>query len=275
MGRVKLDPTPTIYDDYLKCYLKLECHNPSGSHKDRETIYIINMFGWRKRYIVASSGNAGISLAYWMRDKATVVVPKITPKEKIEVIRRLGARVLIEGKYFYEAYMFCRKLAAEEELINISPGILERWRGDVKIGYEIKNLNADYIFIPSADLTLAYGIAYSFMEMKNKGIINKTPLIVACVLPNHPLLKICRDNDISEKYRRAFNSIYTFGDEGENIERRFADISFTKLETTMKLDAVLKLGEKYPKYDPAVLLAMYISTRYTGRKIVIVTGVKR
>ncbi|MBE0520626.1 pyridoxal-phosphate dependent enzyme, partial [Candidatus Bathyarchaeota archaeon] len=70
----KVGSTPTVYNEFLKCFLKLECNNPSGSHKDRETFYFINKFGWEKKYIVASSGNAGISLAYWMREKAVVLV---------------------------------------------------------------------------------------------------------------------------------------------------------------------------------------------------------
>ena len=52
-------PTPIIYDDFLGCFLKLECENPSGSHKDRETLHLLEEFGWDKHYIIASSGNAG------------------------------------------------------------------------------------------------------------------------------------------------------------------------------------------------------------------------
>jgi hypothetical protein len=38
---------------------------------------------------------------------------------------------------------------------------------------------------------------------------------------------------------------------------------------------VLQLSKKYRNYDPAVLIAMFISRRYSGRKVVIVTGIKR
>jgi len=267
---MKLPPTPIIYDYFLGCFLKLECENPSGSHKDRETLYLLNKFGWDKRYIVASSGNAGISLAYWMREKATVVVPEATPKEKIRATKELGARVIVRGKYFYESYKFADEIAKKEGLVNISPGFAERWRGDVAISYELKDIKPNYIFVPSADLTLAYGIAYGFRE-----IMQRPPIVVACVLPNHPLIKICRDEEIQEEYKSAFNSIYTHGEEGENIERKFLDFQFTKIDSTTELDSVLKLNVKYPNYDPAVLLAMYISKKYEGKKVVIVTGIKR
>jgi len=271
----KAGSTPVVYDDFLKCFLKLECNNPSGSHKDRETFYFINKFGREKRYIIASSGNAGISLAYWIREKAIVLVPEVTPKEKNEAIKKFGAEVVVKGKYFYDSYKLVSEIAQKRGLINISPGFVERWRGDVTISYELKELKPEYIFIPSADLTLAYGTAYGFQEMVNEGMIEKPPTVNACVLPNHPLVKLCEDEDIDEYYKQVFNSIYTHGEEGENIEREFLDFTCAKVESTTKLDSVLKLSEKYPNYDPAVLIAMFISIKYNGRKVVIVTGVKR
>ncbi len=271
----KVGSTSVVYDDFLRCFLKLECNNPSGSHKDRETFYLINKFGREKRYVIASSGNAGISLAYWMREKAVVLVPEVTPKEKNEAIKKFGANVMIKGKYFYDSYRLTSEIAQKQGLINISPGYVERWRGDVAISYELKELKPEYIFVPSADLTLAYGIAYGFQEMVNKGLIGKLPIVISCVLPNHPLIKLCEDEDIGEYYKHVFNSIYTHGEEGKNIEKRFLDFPFTKVESTTDLNSVLQLSKKYPNYDPAVLIAMFISRRYNGRKVMIVTGIKR
>ena len=271
----KVGSTPVVYDDFLKCFLKLEYNNPSGSHKDRETFYFINKFGWKKRYIVASSGNAGISLAYWMREKAVVLVPEVTPKKKIEAIKKFGAKVMVKGRYFYDSYKLVSEVAEKRGFINISPGFVERWRGDIAISYELKELKPECIFVPSADLALAYGIAYGFQEMVTKDLIEKPPAVVACVLPNHPLVKLCEDEDIDEYCKRVFNSIYTHGEEGKNIEKGFQDFSFTKVESTTELNLVLQLGEKYPDYDPAVLIAMFISRKYNGKKVVIVTGIKR
>lgn len=271
----KVGSTPVIRDDFLRCFLKLECDNPSGSHKDRETFYFINKFGREKRYVIASSGSAGISLAYWMREKAVVLVPEVTPKEKIEAIKKFGAKVIVKGEYFYDSYKLVSEIAQKRGLINISPGFVERWRGDVAISYELKELKPEYVFIPSADLTLAYGIAYGFQEMVNEGLIEKLPTVISCVLPNHPLIKLCEDEDIGESYKHVFNAIYTHGEEGKNIEKGFLDFSFTKVESTTDLSSVLQLSKKYRNYDPAVLIAMFISRRYSGRKVVIVTGIKR
>jgi len=267
--------THVLYDDFLRCFLKLECDNPSGSHKDRETFYLINRFGRDKGYIVASSGNAGVSLAYWMGERAVVLVPEVTRREKIEAIRRFGAEVQVEGRHFYDSYKLAGEVAQRRGLINLSPGVVERWRGDVAISYELKGLKPEYVFVPSADLTLAYGIAYGWQEMVGKGLSEKSPTVVACVLPNHPFVKLCKDEDVDEFYKTLFNSIYTHGEEGENLERGFLDFPFAKVESTTELDSVWRLSERYPNYDPAVLVAMFISRRYKGRKVVIVTGVKR
>jgi threonine synthase len=271
----KVGLTPVVYDDFLKCFLKLECNNPSGSHKDRETFHFIEKFGWEKKYIVASSGNAGISLAYWMREKAVVLVPGVTPKERIEAIQKFGAQVMVKGKYFYDSYKLVNEIAQKRGFINISPGFVKRWRGDIAISYELKELKPEYIFVPAADLVLGYGIVYGFQEMLDKGLIQKPPTIVACVLPNHPLVRLCKDEDMGEHFEQAFNSIYTYGEEGENIEKRFLDFPFTKVKSTTKLNLILQLSKKYPNYDPAVLLAMFISRKYNGKKVVIVTGTKR
>lgn len=267
--------TSAVYDDFLKCFLKLECNNPSGSHKDRETLYLINKFGREKRYIVVSSGNAGISLAYWMREKAVVLVPEVTPKEKIEAIKKFGAEVIVKGRYFYDSYKTISETAQKRGLINISPGFVERWRGDAAISHELKELKPEHVFVPSADLTLAYGIAHGFQETVNKGMIEKPPTVISCVLPNHPLIKLCEDEDIDAYHKQVFNSIYTHGEEGENIEKGFLDFPFTKMESTTKLNSVFQLSKKYPNYDSAVSIAMFISRKYNGRKAVIVTGVKR
>ena len=270
-SRVK--PTPTVYDDFLDCFLKLECNNPSGSHKDRETLYLVDKFGWDKRYIVISSGNAGISLAYWMKEKATVLVPEITPREKIDAIEGYGANVIVKGRYYHDSYKLVDKVARQKNLINISPGFADRWEGDRSISYELKPLQLDYVLVPSANHTLAYGVAYGFQEMVGENLIAKAPTVVSCVLPNHPFVNLT--DKIDDRYKHIFNSIYTHGGEGENLERRFLRFPFAKAESTLELDSVLRLGEKYPDYDPAVLLAMQISKKFSGKKAVIVTGIKR
>lgn len=270
---LKVEPTPVLHDDFLNCFLKLECKNPSGSHKDRETLYLVNKFGWDKQYIVTSSGNAGISLAYWMKDNATVLVPEITPQEKTRLIRKHGGNVIIKGKEYPESYNFVEQIAKEKGLLNVSAGFVERWRGDVELSYELKPFNFEWIFVPAANHSLAYGIAFGFQEMIDQDIIDKPPQIVSCVVPDHPFAQLNKEMDA--RFQKEFNSIYIGAKGSGNIKKEFLNFTFSKVKSTRELDSVLKLTKQYPAYDPVVLLAMYISKRYSGKKAVMVTGGRR
>lgn len=269
----KVGNTPTVFDGFSDAFLKLECSNPSGSHKDRETLYLLGKYGWNRKYVVASSGNAGISLAYWAKRNATVLVPAITPTAKIEAIQSLGAKVVVTGRYYHETYGHVGEFARKEGLVNVSPGFVERWRGDMPIASELKDLRLDYVFVPSSNCTLAYGVAVGFRELLDAGLIEHVPTVVACVVPNHPFLQ--KTKAISRVFRKRLNSIYTLGGKNASLERRFPLLANVKLDSERRLGAVFRLENKYPEYDAAVWLAVYVSRKYSGRKAVIATGVKR
>ena len=82
---------------------KLEFMNPTGSHKDRIAIYMVESLvrrraiGARRAIVEASSGNTAISVAWIARRlglKAIIVVEQETSPQKKAVLRLLGARVL-------------------------------------------------------------------------------------------------------------------------------------------------------------------------------------
>ena len=56
---------------------------------------------------------------------------------------------MVKGKYYHESYMLVKEIAEKEGLINVSPGIVDRWKGDKPISYELKDLKPDYVFVPS------------------------------------------------------------------------------------------------------------------------------
>jgi hypothetical protein len=266
--------TPVIYDEHLECFLKLEYTNPSGSHKDRETYWIINKYGRDKHYLIVSEGNAGISGAYWMRDHALILVPEGRSDTKLNIIKQFEATVQATGKYYFETYKRGEQISEDAGIIDASPGELERWKGDVPIAYELMEWRPDYVFIPAANMNLSYATAYGFQELVDKELISIAPIVIACVLPNHPLSPL-KWKDIDEKYQKPFDSIYTHGPEGKDIKREFQDLPHTKIDTTRELDAVLDLCLRYPNYDPVDMLAMHISRNYKGVKICVVTGIRR
>ena len=78
-----------------------------------------------------------------------MLVPKITPEEKIDVIESYGANVIVKGEYYYDSYKLVESIARQKKLINISPGFADRWKGDRSIGYKLRSHSgfADAIYI--------------------------------------------------------------------------------------------------------------------------------
>jgi len=101
--------------------LKLEYLNPTGSHKDRAALYMIE--DAERRYdlkpgslvVEASSGNMAISVALIAKLKgyrAAIVVPEGTSSEKISLIKLLGAK-LVEGSDDPDSPRYYKKVAEE------------------------------------------------------------------------------------------------------------------------------------------------------------------
>lgn len=85
-------------------YVKLEYMNPTGSHKDRIAYYMIRdaveRFGLRAGDVVveSSSGNTAISVAFVSKFyglKPVVVVDEEASREKISMLKLMGAEVII------------------------------------------------------------------------------------------------------------------------------------------------------------------------------------
>ncbi|MEK6845976.1 MAG: pyridoxal-phosphate dependent enzyme, partial [Nanoarchaeota archaeon] len=94
--------TPLIKIENI--YAKLECTNPCGSIKDRIAVYILEeserlgLLKKGQRIVEATSGNTGISLAYYARQKGypiTIVMPENMTEERKTLIRSLGAGLIL------------------------------------------------------------------------------------------------------------------------------------------------------------------------------------
>jgi len=92
--------------------LKREDLNPSGSVKDRA---VIKQLAWAKKngysqVAISSSGNAGISVAYWapqFSSQATIFVsPKINPA-KLKKINNLKAEIKVTSRPISDCVKFC------------------------------------------------------------------------------------------------------------------------------------------------------------------------
>ena len=126
MGRqtaIEVGNTPLVRLDGI--YAKLECINPTGSIKDRMIKYILDESERRgllrkgMTIVEATSGNTGISLSYFGRQKGydvTIVMPENMTGERKELIRKYGARLVLcsaEGS-FLEAIRIRDRMVREE-----------------------------------------------------------------------------------------------------------------------------------------------------------------
>ena len=116
--------------------------------------------------IAASAGNhaQGVALAANKRGiRAVIVMPRTTPSIKVDAVRHYGARIVLSGDAYDEAYSHARKLADEEGMVFIHPyDDPEVIAGQGTVGLEILRehpgeLHA--VFVPVGGGGLIAGIA--------------------------------------------------------------------------------------------------------------------
>ncbi len=106
-------------------YAKMECTNPLGSIKDRIASYIIEESERRgllrpgMEIVEASSGNTGIALAFFARERGypiTIVMPENMTEERKRILSALGARtVLCPAGAFAEAARIRDEMVASDD----------------------------------------------------------------------------------------------------------------------------------------------------------------
>jgi cysteine synthase A len=101
-AQLEVGNTPLVRVDEV--YAKLECVNPTGSIKDRMVKFILDeseKSGLLKKGMViveATSGNTGIALAYFGRQKGysvKIIMPDNMTEERKELIRGFGAELIL------------------------------------------------------------------------------------------------------------------------------------------------------------------------------------
>ncbi|HEB96464.1 MAG TPA: threonine ammonia-lyase, biosynthetic [Sedimenticola thiotaurini] len=167
-----------------RVWLKREDLQPVFSFKLRGAYNRIRSLSDQERergVIAASAGNhaQGVALsAHRLGIKALIVMPKTTPLIKVEAVRSLGARAVLFGDSYDEAYAHSRELAEEKGLTFIHPfDDPEVIAGQGTIGMEILRQHPgppDAIFVPVGGGGLIAGIAayvkYVFPQVRMIGV---------------------------------------------------------------------------------------------------------
>jgi threonine dehydratase len=121
----------------------------------------------RKRGVIAASaGNhaQGVALAAKvLKCRAVIVMPATTPSIKTDAVKAYGAKVVLVGDSYAEAYEHALKLAKKEKLVYVHAyDDVEVIAGQGTIGIEVlqqSHTPPDVIFIPIGGGGLAAGIA--------------------------------------------------------------------------------------------------------------------
>ncbi len=175
--------TPLAYSDYFtkltgnKVFLKLEDLQITGSFKIRGAYNKISKLTKKEKrmgIIAASSGNhaQGVALsARLQKVRATIVMPENTPLAKIIATRELGAKVVLHGKIYDEAYQEALRLKEKSRLTLIHPYNDESIiSGQGTIGLEILDdlPGVQYVFVPVGGGGLISGIALAIKTINKK-----------------------------------------------------------------------------------------------------------
>jgi L-serine/L-threonine ammonia-lyase len=112
--------TPLLESSLLRCWLKMETLQPSGSFKLRGIGHACARYAQRgaRRFISSSGGNAGIAAAHAGRSlglPVLVVVPETTSARARELIAREGAQIVVHGASFQEANALALSMVGPED----------------------------------------------------------------------------------------------------------------------------------------------------------------
>ena len=150
-------------------YLKLETVQPTGSFKLRGATNALADLAERgiARVVTASTGNHGRAIAYAARAlgmEAAVCMSAMVPKNKVDAVTALGARVVIAGESQDEAQAQALRLASDEGFAFVPPfDNLNVIAGQATIGLEIMEALPDTasIVVPLSGGGLFSGVAFA------------------------------------------------------------------------------------------------------------------
>lgn len=213
--------TPLVSLDRLRSELKLgglwaklESANPSGSHKDRMSRFVVaraQQLGF-SHVIAASSGNAGVSLAATAALAgvgATIIVRRGAPGRWVEAIRGHGAELIespdsmarwvetrerVAAGAHYPATNYCMPPVGSNPF-----GV----QGYKTVAYELVDAlgsrGADAILVPTDRGDLLWGIYEGLRELHEQGQLASLPRLFAI----EPYARTCAVLDGAD-YRQSF-----------------------------------------------------------------------
>jgi threonine dehydratase len=156
-------------------HLKLENLQMTGAYKERgalNKLLLISAADRDRGLIAASAGNHAQAVAYHagrLGAKATIVMPEATPIMKVANTRAHGARVVLHGANYDEAYAEARRLEHVEKLTFVHPfDDPDVIAGQGTIGLEIleQEPDLDAVVVPIGGGGLVSGIGAAVKALR-------------------------------------------------------------------------------------------------------------
>ena len=157
-------------------FLKREDLQPVFSFKLRgayNKISLIKEKGDVERVITASAGNHAQGVAYSARKlklKSTIVMPVTTPSIKVKAVKNLGAKVVLIGDSYDDAYLHAIKLSKNPKFAFVHPfDDPDVIAGQGTIGKEILDeldKKIDAVFVPVGGGGLIAGVGAYIKNLK-------------------------------------------------------------------------------------------------------------
>ncbi|MEM2218935.1 MAG: threonine ammonia-lyase [Candidatus Korarchaeum sp.] len=163
-------------------HLKMENLQKTGSFKVRGAYYKMRRMGSPRGVVAASSGNHAQGVAYsagLLGIKAVIVMPKYTPFFKVNATKGYGARVILHGETYDDAYIKAKEISESEGIPFIHPfDDPDVIAGQGTVGMEVQEDlgDADSVIVPVGGGGLISGIAIAMKSLNpNVRIIGVQP----------------------------------------------------------------------------------------------------
>jgi threonine dehydratase len=212
-----VNSTPCRYSHYLsemtgaEVYLKMENLQQTGSYKIRGAVNRIGQLSKAEKeagIVACSAGNhaQGVALAAQIfKIPTTIVMPKMTPLSKVEGTRKYGAKIVLHGNGFGEAFEKMKEIQKEKGMTLVHPFNDEDIiAGQSTVGIEILDQIPDVeeIFVPvgGGGLASGIGLATHFLKPKVKliGIEAEQMASMKKSISNRKVTPVDRKSTIAE-----------------------------------------------------------------------------
>jgi threonine dehydratase len=169
--KTPLEKSIYLSDEKTKIYFKLESLQSVKSFKIRGALSKMTTLTEEEKksgVVAISSGNHGVAVSYAATtlgiEKVEIIVPKNTPKSKVEKIKYFGGKVILAGDNYDEAHIFGNEYIEENNMILIDSYYEDEliYAGQGTVGLEIlrQNPEIDTILVPIGGGGMISGIGF-------------------------------------------------------------------------------------------------------------------